>query len=78
MVRASRHILFLTAIAMLSSACGLKGPLYLPEERAKQQAESEQQKKDRASTTPSSATGTIGPTDSTHPPAPATTPPPRN
>jgi predicted small lipoprotein YifL len=77
MVRASRHFLFLTGLALLTSACGLKGPLYLPQERAKQQAESEQQKKDRASNAsgaPSSATPV--PTDTTPPPASTTAPPP--
>jgi predicted small lipoprotein YifL len=78
MVSASRHIIFLTAISLLLGGCGLKGSLYLPEERAKQQAQSEQQKKDRATNTPSSSsTAPVAPTDATRPPAP-TTPPPEN
>jgi predicted small lipoprotein YifL len=78
MVRAARHILFLTVTAVLLSGCGLKGPLYLPEERAKQQAESERQKKDRSTNTPgSSSTAPAVPTDTTHPPS-SPTPPPEN
>jgi predicted small lipoprotein YifL len=81
MVRASRHILFLTCTAVLLSGCGLKGPLYLPEERAKQQAdqkaseEAEQQKKNRATNPPSSPNLPAVPTDTTNPPS-STTPPP--
>jgi predicted small lipoprotein YifL len=69
MVRTSRHILFLTCAALLVGACGLKGPLYLPEERAKQQAENERQKKERAASPPSSSpTAPVVPTDTTRPP----------
>jgi predicted small lipoprotein YifL len=78
MLSASRHIIFLTAISLLLCGCGNTGPLYLPEERAKQQAESEQQKKDRATNTPSSSSNApVAPTDTTHPPA-STAPPPEN
>jgi predicted small lipoprotein YifL len=59
MFRTYRHILFLTCAAALLSGCGLKGPLYLPEERAKQQAEREQQKKARANSESSTATTDI-------------------
>jgi predicted small lipoprotein YifL len=94
MFRTYRHIFFLTCAAALLSGCGLKGPLYLPEERARQQAEREQQKKARANRESSSATNdTSGnaPSDdqNTTSTAPATptdtthapaspTPPPRN
>jgi predicted small lipoprotein YifL len=74
-----RHILFLTFTVMLLNACGSKGPLYLPEERAKQeaeqQAEREQQKKNRQSPPTDSTTAPVMPTDSTPQPSPTTSPP---
>jgi predicted small lipoprotein YifL len=79
MFRTCRHIFFLTVTAVLLNACGLKGPLYLPEERAQreaqQQAEREQEKKNRQSPSNDSATAPVIPTDSTPQPSPTTSPP---
>jgi len=70
------RLLFPLICALVSlSGCGLKGPLYLPEDRAKQQAEAEQQRRQRSSPPNSSTTAPAVPTDATR--APAATPPPQ-
>jgi predicted small lipoprotein YifL len=71
------------ALAALFAGCGLKGALYLPEERAQevssQSGEQDEQEKKPRSTSPAPA-GEVQapavPTDTTRPPPPPVSPPP--